>query len=438
MPKVKVKPKLKLKGGDRPSRIPVPSPPTTRAKASHDSAMTHPPKESMKDTPDSPDRAESNKDGFMTVGCPKPIPPKRITPPTSRASSVASSHRSSTSCSSSSSTRTNATSQSGRRSPPPTSPTTSTQRAQPQPIILHQGRKNPTHSTLLAVLRQNGLEKHVARIGLRKDGMAIFARSAHSQAELAILFKENQYDYHVTRSKAERPLRFVVKGLPPDTDMQFMADELIRKKMEVVTIKRMARGAGKSRVPLPMFLVELANNESSKAILSLTNLLFLRVRVEPDRGSSSVLQCHNCQKFGHVKATCCAVQRCVKCGNPHDTRDCPVNDDTAIVCANCAGNHTASYRGCPLFVEAAKQFSLHNPRRQTENTRQNRPRTQPPTEWEYHPSDFPPSPSYLERARMPPQHRGTKDQRQKRVQQRQAAPIPQPAQPPLAQRRPAR
>src|SRR5258705_11006757 len=436
MPKVKVKPKLKLKGGDRPSRIPVPSPPTPRAKASQDCAPTLPPKESKKDSPDSPDQDESNETGFMTVGCPKPIPPKRITPPTSRASSVASSHRSSTSCSSSSSTRTNATSQSGRRSPPPTSPTTSTQRAQPQPIILHQGRKNPTHSTLLAVLRQNGLEKHVARIGLRKDGMAIFARSAHSQAELAILFKENQYDYHVTRSKAERPLRFVVKGLPPDTDMQFMADELIRKKMEVVTIKRMARGAGKSRVPLPMFLVELANNESSKAILSLTNLLFLRVRVEPDRGSSSVLQCHNCQKFGHVKATCCAVQRCVKCGNPHDTRDCPVNDDTAIVCANCAGNHTASYRGCPLFVEAAKQFSLHNPRRHTENTRPNRPKTQPPTKRAYQPSDIPPTPTYFDRARNPaPQHRqpgGAEDQRQRRGQQRPAVPKPPPPPPPPA------
>src|SRR5258705_6907022 len=272
--------------------------------------------------------------------------------------------------------------------------------------------------------------------------MAIFAPSAHSQAEPAILFKENQYDYHVTRSKAERPLRFVVKGLPPDTDMQFMADELIRKKMQVVTIKRIARGAAKSRVPLPMFLVELANNESSKAILSHTNLLFLRVRVEPDRGSSSVLQCHNCQKFGHVKATCCAVQRCVKCGDPHDTRDCPVNDDTAIVCANCAGNHTASYRGCPLFVEAAKQFSLHNPRRHTKNTRPNRPKTQPPTEWAYHPSDFPPSPTYLDRARMPPQQQqqrgGAEDQRQRRVQQRQAAPITHPAQPPLPQRPPPR
>ena len=57
-----------------------------------------------------------------------------------------------------------------------------------------------------------------------------------------------------------------------------------------------------------------------------------------------VTQCYRCQDFGHFHQQCrSARQKCLRCGEDHRIRDCP---KTSACCANCGGNHVASYRGC--------------------------------------------------------------------------------------------
>jgi hypothetical protein len=43
--------------------------------------------------------------------------------------------------------------------------------------------------------------------------------------------------------------------------------------------------------------------------------------------------------------------RCVKCAQAHKAGECTKSDADTLVCANCNGNHVASYRGCPKFKE---------------------------------------------------------------------------------------
>ncbi|KAH6943295.1 hypothetical protein HPB50_018743 [Hyalomma asiaticum] len=60
----------------------------------------------------------------------------------------------------------------------------------------------------------------------------------------------------------------------------------------------------------------------------------------------------------HRKAKhCTAEQRCKRCGGPHNFRTCDRTE--GFVCANCGGNHPASYSRCPIrsaALERKKRF----------------------------------------------------------------------------------
>ena len=64
-------------------------------------------------------------------------------------------------------------------------------------------------------------------------------------------------------------------------------------------------------------------------------------------------QCFRCQRFGHSAAHCTSPPRCVACGGAHSVKDCDTSNQV-VKCANCNGNHTASYGGCSFMKDARK------------------------------------------------------------------------------------
>ncbi|CAH1958917.1 unnamed protein product [Acanthoscelides obtectus] len=61
-----------------------------------------------------------------------------------------------------------------------------------------------------------------------------------------------------------------------------------------------------------------------------------------------------CQQFGHTKTYCNKPYLCVKCGGPHNTKDCKKPKDAPAKCALCGGSHTANYRGCEHYHRTLK------------------------------------------------------------------------------------
>lgn len=64
------------------------------------------------------------------------------------------------------------------------------------------------------------------------------------------------------------------------------------------------------------------------------------------------LRCYNCQRFGHMAKSCRNTRRCKICSEEHHHKEC--KSVLQPKCANCAGNHAASYSGCPQSKAAAK------------------------------------------------------------------------------------
>ena len=79
-------------------------------------------------------------------------------------------------------------------------------------------------------------------------------------------------------------------------------------------------------------------------------------RVERKERRSAVLQCYNCQGFGHHSRRCRLPPRCVHCAGEHSSRECKERDSAK--CASCGEDHKAWDRKCPVYLaEAAKPAS---------------------------------------------------------------------------------
>ncbi|XP_076368134.1 uncharacterized protein LOC143255794 isoform X2 [Tachypleus tridentatus] len=109
---------------------------------------------------------------------------------------------------------------------------------------------------------------------------------------------------------------------------------------------------------MPTLLIRLTLQDKQKANLHLQggiNLWFSDHKVETAKQSVNhrVIQCFNCQKFGHPKAACSATARCVRCSEQHQVSDCPKSRED-MRCANCQGRHAASYKRCSKFVQVAQ------------------------------------------------------------------------------------
>jgi hypothetical protein len=95
--------------------------------------------------------------------------------------------------------------------------------------------------------------------------------------------------------------------------------------------------------------------EESRPDVVYIGLLTFRVRdyIPPP------VRCKNCQSFGHRTENCHARVRCSRCAGHHTYDKCQATDDAEHKkCANCKGNHSAAYRGCPKYVEVKEALTL--------------------------------------------------------------------------------
>ena len=70
----------------------------------------------------------------------------------------------------------------------------------------------------------------------------------------------------------------------------------------------------------------------------------------------STIQCFKCYRFGHVAEKCRSSERCFRCGEGHQGKNCSLPVEKAK-CISCSGNHDSTDRKCPEF-ERQKKLNL--------------------------------------------------------------------------------
>ncbi|GFV83720.1 nucleic-acid-binding protein from transposon X-element [Trichonephila clavipes] len=177
---------------------------------------------------------------------------------------------------------------------------------------------------------------------------------------MAVQFlKRLKFQFYTIKSKAERPIKVVIKGLPRNNNL-----EEIKQDLELLgfTPERVNQLIGrKNKRPLPIFLITLPRNLDNLKIFDLKTLSYLSIRVEGYDGKD-VTQCYTCNNFNHSSENCHLNPRCLKCGENHITRDCPIKQKLETpYCINCnIYGHMANYKGCPSFPKPPKGASKNN------------------------------------------------------------------------------
>lgn len=184
--------------------------------------------------------------------------------------------------------------------------------------------------------------------------------------------------YYTYQLKSAKGLRVVAKGIDSNVDPNEIAEDLKAQGFEVKSVHNIIN---KFKNPQPMFKIELTPESSRVAkgkthpIYSLKYILNRKISVEEPYKRTTLVQCTNCQEFGHTKSYCKLTNVCVACGGLHPTSACDKdkNNPETRKCSNCNGNHTANYRGCPVFESINKRSNYARQSSQPHKTTKNSP-----------------------------------------------------------------
>ena len=167
--------------------------------------------------------------------------------------------------------------------------------------------------------------------------------------------------------------RLVVKGVPTDNTVSEFKEFLDLNKISYTKAERL-KSKKDGRV-LPIFQPEITDPAKAEALLSQNlacNVTRIVYKVEEFRAPISVMQCYNCQCFGHSAKTCRSKQKCLICGENHSHKGCPSRKSRKPTCANCNGPPVASYKGCPEYKrQAFRQHVVNNQKSYTSVVSQN-------------------------------------------------------------------
>lgn len=200
------------------------------------------------------------------------------------------------------------------------------------------------------------------------DRLKIQTKHPESYRTTIQLLKENKAEYHTYQLKEDKPLRVVIRNLHPSTKTETIKEELLIRHFDIRQVTNVLHK--NSKIPLPLFFIDLEPVEKSKEIFQLQNLLHTKVKVEEPYKPKVISQCTNCQDYGHTQNYCGYPPRCVRCGANHPSATCPNSREHPPKCALCANNHPANYKGCTIYRELQqRKYSNKNNNAPVNNSR---------------------------------------------------------------------
>ncbi|GFT46198.1 putative RNA-directed DNA polymerase from transposon X-element [Trichonephila clavipes] len=161
------------------------------------------------------------------------------------------------------------------------------------------------------------------------------------------------YKFYVITPKNERPIKVVIKGYPKTADPDHIKSDLEKEGFLPDRVTQLIGRRTKQK--LPVFQVTLPRSMENLKIFDLKTLAHLNITVDGYNGKG-ITQCFSCNNFHHSAENCFLKPRCLKCGEEHLTKDCPIKQRLEIkYCINCqVYGHMANWYGCPCFPKPKK------------------------------------------------------------------------------------
>ena len=170
--------------------------------------------------------------------------------------------------------------------------------------------------------------------------------------EIIHYLKDAEAEFHTYQMKEGKAFRIVIRNLHPSTTPTEIKTALEEIGFSVRSVTNVLSKIEK--IKLPLFFVDLEPDEINNNIFKINNLFNIKIKIEEPYKRRIIIQCQNCQEYGHSKAYCSYPPRCVRCAAQHLTSTCTKSRDTPAKCALCNGEHPANYKGCQIYKNLQK------------------------------------------------------------------------------------
>lgn len=180
----------------------------------------------------------------------------------------------------------------------------------------------------------------------------IFVQLSDPQAVEQVITNWNPHNFGgSTANKSVTPQRTygVLKGVPLTISDDEIRDNLNHLGYANTEVKRIMKKNNPTRAIKVKFQCK---DDLEKAVRENVVIEHLTTRVELLSIQPRVLQCYNCQRFGHIADKCRSPKTCLRCSKPYDERHEECDEDEK--CINCQGAHTSVHKQCPKYMNRYK------------------------------------------------------------------------------------
>lgn len=251
----------------------------------------------------------------------------------------------------------------------------------PPPITIPSMTSNAASSFLAGV--EDG---HNFQIRLSRQGLKLYAPNVDSYNDAKNKLKAGDHKFYTHLLREEQTSKFVLHGYYK-ADVGEIVNCLKEVGLNPLKVKNITIRVQRYDDHAVYLVHFLKSDKINISILRENARVMNNIRVRWEffqNRRNGPIQCSNCQQFGHGNSSCFLHPACVRCGQGHSSKVCPLLSasttdgnrpkipDADVRCALCGQNHTSNYTGCQKRLEYIDQQRQLRARIQS-RTRRNAP-----------------------------------------------------------------
>lgn len=185
------------------------------------------------------------------------------------------------------------------------------------------------------------------------NNLKILTKNPETYRAIIRFLQGAEAEFHTYQMQEDKAYRIVIRNLHPTTNTAEIRTALEEIGFQVRQITNVLHKT--TKLNLPIFFVDLEPSELNKDIFHINHILHTKVKIEEPYKKRDLVQCQNCQEYGHTKTYCAHTPRCVRCAEHHITSECLKPRNLPAKCALCQGEHPANYKGCQIHKELQRR-----------------------------------------------------------------------------------
>ncbi|GFX16684.1 nucleic-acid-binding protein from transposon X-element [Trichonephila clavipes] len=147
---------------------------------------------------------------------------------------------------------------------------------------------------------------------LSGEYLRIFASTDDEGKEIISFLKERGEQFFALHRQDSKHQKIVIKGLPISTDIDDIKKDLSERGFLVNKVAQLTKL--KSKLKLPIFMVQLQKSPDAPDIFKLDKCCYLTVKIDTFNRRPGSTQCYNCNLYNHSSNNCHIKTRCLNFG----------------------------------------------------------------------------------------------------------------------------